>query len=172
MTEKQERILNTALELFATRGYAMVPTSLICKEAGVSEGLLFKHFGSKKGLLDAIMKDAEHRINQVFGAVLFASDPMTVILSVIERVFEVEESEYDFWRLQYMLKWEEEYNNPDKMKPLIDKLEWAFDSLGYDKPRMEAEFLLVCLDGIVLKVLRDRDPSFLNYKELLLNKYS
>jgi AcrR family transcriptional regulator len=172
MTEKQERILNTALELFATRGYAMVSTSLICKEAGVSEGLLFKHFGSKKGLLDAIMKDAEHRINQVFGAVLFASDPKTVILSVIERVFDVEQSEYDFWRLQYMLKWEAEYNNPDKMKPLIDKLEWAFESLGYDKPRMEAEFLLVCLDGIVLKVLRDRDPGFLNYKELILNKYS
>ena len=51
MTEKQENILNTALELFAKDGYDATSTSKIAKCAGVSEGLIFRHYGSKDGLL-------------------------------------------------------------------------------------------------------------------------
>ncbi|MGB1038827.1 MAG: helix-turn-helix domain-containing protein, partial [Bacteroidia bacterium] len=38
MTEKQIAILEVALRLFSSRGFDAVPTSLIAKEAGVSEG--------------------------------------------------------------------------------------------------------------------------------------
>ena len=44
MTEKQISILESALELFSSKGFDAVPTSLIAKQAGVSEGLIFRHF--------------------------------------------------------------------------------------------------------------------------------
>lgn len=47
----QQRILNAALALFAEKGYAATSTGAIARQAGVAEGLIFKHFRSKKELL-------------------------------------------------------------------------------------------------------------------------
>lgn len=46
----QQRILASALELFASKGFASTSTGSIAKCAGVAEGLIFKHFRSKKEL--------------------------------------------------------------------------------------------------------------------------
>ncbi|PIQ28558.1 TetR family transcriptional regulator [bacterium (Candidatus Blackallbacteria) CG17_big_fil_post_rev_8_21_14_2_50_48_46] len=51
LTPGQKRILNAALELFAEKGYAATSTGAIAKQAGVAEGLIFKHFRNKKELL-------------------------------------------------------------------------------------------------------------------------
>jgi AcrR family transcriptional regulator len=49
--EKRERLLASARELFAENGLQNTSTMAIAKRAGVSEGILFHHFSSKKGLL-------------------------------------------------------------------------------------------------------------------------
>jgi hypothetical protein len=46
----------------------------------------------------------------------------------------IDQREQDFWKLQFILKWQPEYNNPKKMKPLLDKLTLAFTELGYREP--------------------------------------
>ncbi|WP_130863507.1 TetR/AcrR family transcriptional regulator [Bacilliculturomica massiliensis] len=51
MTEKQFRILLTAIVLFGEKGYASTSTKEIADAAGVAEGTIFKHFGSKKELM-------------------------------------------------------------------------------------------------------------------------
>lgn len=51
----QERILNTAAELFVRDGYAASRTSEIAKASGVSEGTVFKYYKSKQGILDAVV---------------------------------------------------------------------------------------------------------------------
>lgn len=51
LTPGQQRILGAALELFAEKGYAATSTGAIARQAGVAEGLIFKHFRSKKELL-------------------------------------------------------------------------------------------------------------------------
>lgn len=48
--EKKERILDTAIEEFATNGYDKASTNSIVKKAGISKGILFHYFGSKKNL--------------------------------------------------------------------------------------------------------------------------
>lgn len=47
--EKQDRMINGALKVFATQGYRHASTDDIVKEAGISKGLLFHYFGSKQG---------------------------------------------------------------------------------------------------------------------------
>lgn len=51
LTLGQQQILNAALTLFAEKGYAATATGAIARRAGVAEGLIFKHFRSKKELL-------------------------------------------------------------------------------------------------------------------------
>lgn len=48
--EKQDRMINAALKVFALNGYAHASTDDIVKEAGISKGLLFHYFISKLGL--------------------------------------------------------------------------------------------------------------------------
>jgi AcrR family transcriptional regulator len=49
-TEKQDRMINAALKIFALNDYQYASTDDIVKEAGISKGLLFHYFGSKMGL--------------------------------------------------------------------------------------------------------------------------
>ena len=49
-TEKQDRMINASLKIFAKNGYANASTDEIVKEASISKGLLFHYFGSKLGL--------------------------------------------------------------------------------------------------------------------------
>lgn len=48
--EKQDRMINASLKLFALNGYKHASTDDIVTEAGISKGLLFHYFGSKLGL--------------------------------------------------------------------------------------------------------------------------
>ena len=48
--EKQDRMINAALRIFAENGYRHASTVIIVKEAGISKGLLFHYFTSKMGL--------------------------------------------------------------------------------------------------------------------------
>ena len=50
-----DRILRAAKSLFAQNGYENTSTVAIAREAGTSESQLMKHFGSKQGLLVAIL---------------------------------------------------------------------------------------------------------------------
>lgn len=55
--EKRELLLAAARELFAKHGFEDTSTQQIARAAGVSEGILFHHFGSKRGLFERIGED-------------------------------------------------------------------------------------------------------------------
>lgn len=172
MTNKKEKILTTALELFANEGVNATSTNKIAKNAGVSEGLIFRHFNNKKGLLNAILKDAEEKAVILFANILQQSEPKIILRKTIELPFSIKTTEYDFWKLQYKLKWEEEYNNPQKMKPLIDKLSWAFSELNYETPLLEAQLLNQILDAIFVEILKGHFHNQNQFKKFLLLKYA
>lgn len=58
MTEKQRRIFEAAIEVFAEKGFAASSTSEIAQRAGVAEGTIFRHYRTKKELLLSIVTPA------------------------------------------------------------------------------------------------------------------
>jgi len=48
--EKQDRMINGAIEVFAKNGYKHASTDDMVKAVGVSKGLWFHYFGSKEGI--------------------------------------------------------------------------------------------------------------------------
>jgi len=52
-----DRILASAKRLFASQGYEATSTMAIARLAGTSESQMMKHFGSKEGLLEAILDE-------------------------------------------------------------------------------------------------------------------
>lgn len=55
VTDKQVRVLEAAIEMFAEKGYSNTSTSEIAKKAGVAEGTIFHNYKTKKELLLAIV---------------------------------------------------------------------------------------------------------------------
>ncbi len=66
MKSKKELILETGLELLAKKGFTATSTSNIAKEAGVSEGLIFRHFSNKNSLLESIINLGKERSIIIF----------------------------------------------------------------------------------------------------------
>jgi len=172
MTDKKENIIKAALELFANEGYNAVSTNAIAKKAGVSEGLIFRHFENKNALLQAIIGMAEEKIKLIFMPILMNENPKQVIQGCIELPFTIDAAEYDFWRLQFKLKWETAYQNEAKMQPLIEKLIWAFTTLNYENPILEAKFLEQIIESISVGILRNGKESQLDYQSFLIKKYN
>jgi len=48
--DKRKRIVDVCVEEFSRKGYDKASTNTIVKEAGISKGILFHYFGSKKNL--------------------------------------------------------------------------------------------------------------------------
>ncbi|NUR88736.1 MAG: TetR/AcrR family transcriptional regulator, partial [Nonomuraea sp.] len=69
--ETRERLLRAAAEAFAERGYDGTRVADIAASAGVSNGALYAHFGSKADLLAAALRAHGRRTL----ADLFADDP-------------------------------------------------------------------------------------------------
>ena len=54
--DTKERILETALELFAQSGYLGTSMSDIAEKLGITKGALYKHYTSKQEILDSIVE--------------------------------------------------------------------------------------------------------------------
>jgi AcrR family transcriptional regulator len=69
--------MDTAQKLFTEHGFAGVSTHAISKAAGVTDGALFHHFGSKKGLFTEIATQLHTDIHKtIYRAGLNAPDPI------------------------------------------------------------------------------------------------
>ncbi|WLR43280.1 TetR/AcrR family transcriptional regulator [Bacillus carboniphilus] len=58
MSEKQQKIVDAAIEIFSEKGFSATSTSEIAKKAGVAEGTIFRHYSTKKNLLLSIVMPA------------------------------------------------------------------------------------------------------------------
>lgn len=170
MTTKQENIIHSALRLFAENGYDATSTSKIAKAAGVSEGLIFRHFDNKEGLLNAVVEIGMERANTYFESILSIANPKERIKKALSLPFSISEDEHEFWKLMYALKWQRGMFNTDGMDAYKASLAEAFTELNYSNPEAEARLIEVLLDGVATEILlKEQDPS--DILETLLNKY-
>lgn len=163
--------MQSALTLFAEKGYHSTSTREIAESAGVSEALIFRHFTNKEGLLEAVLKDGENKAMKIYMEVILEPDPRELIRKTLEMNFNIPEEDFDFWRLQFKLKWELEVDTYKKMKPLKVALQNAFHELAYPNPELEADYIIHLLDGLAGAALRGSLHDKIGMKNLLLKKY-
>lgn len=85
------RILEAAQQLFAQNGFDATSTKAIAERAGVPSGLIFYHYGSKAGLLKAMLEHLTFlpRVLQRFGALEDTLPPRAFLLATL-RIFSEE----------------------------------------------------------------------------------
>jgi len=145
---RKEKILKTALSLFADKGYTDVSTKEISLAAGVSEALIFRHFGSKEALLAHIIKSGYGRVLMHHRGMLSYPNARAFLRNMIQLPHKLIAEEPMFWKLQERLS-----HNPFSrqqheqfIKPVQAILLRAFTELGYENPELETRFLLLLID--------------------------
>jgi len=171
LTEKQERILHSALRLFATEGYASTSTSKVAKTAGVSEGLIFRHFGNKEGLLNAIMDQSKEAARQMVAEIILTPEPKELLRKLLEMPFNIGKEHYEMWRLVYALKWQTDQYDTSTQEPLKVALINAFQKLGYADPDAETELVLMFMDGAATALLLHEPDRKMEILSALKEKY-
>ena len=58
---RREQLINIAMDIFGEHGFAGGSLRTIAEEAGVNHATLIQHFGSKEGLLTAVLEEWDRR---------------------------------------------------------------------------------------------------------------
>ncbi len=86
---KKEKILNEALALFATHGFAHVSVSMIAKHAGVTKSLIFHHFENKEQLWETVKETFFQRYaDSQMNLFEVEKDPIELIRKSMRNYFE------------------------------------------------------------------------------------
>jgi len=157
MTDKQKTNVETALKLFAKNGYDAVATRTIAREANVSEGLIFRHFESKQGLLNAIIELGKEHVDEQVQVFNTESDPGNLVRCVLEWPFQIPGNEYNLWRLLFSLKWKSQNQIDSLMLPIHDLVLNACEEMKYEDPEIEAHLIMSYIDGFMMAVLLKSD---------------
>ncbi len=178
MTNK-EAILQTALALFAEQGYDRTPTSLIARQAGVSEGLIFRHYGNKAGLLEAIIREGLALVADSMRPYDEAGlDPSEAIARHIERSFRLVREHETFWRLAHKVRFQSAVQEmaagplEEVNRFVVSHLTENFQCAGASDPMLEALLLFALIDAVTLHYLAAPAEYPLDaMQQLLTDKY-
>jgi AcrR family transcriptional regulator len=98
----RELILDTTERLMATRGYAATSISVICKACGLPASSIYWHFGSKEGVLAAVMERGAERF---FAAIPSHGNPAasTDVDAQVAATAKLLTEHPEFLRLVYLL---------------------------------------------------------------------
>jgi len=99
--DNRENILKIALELFAAAGYDAVGVQEIVDRAEITKPTLYHYFGSKRGLLDAILEvNFGKLLEDVLRSAEYKRDLPFTLAAVTRAVFEYAKKNTDFYRMQ------------------------------------------------------------------------
>lgn len=159
MTDKQKSILESALTLFSEKGYSAVSTSLISKQANVSEGLIFRHFKDKQGLLDHLVSAWNDQFQTHITDIRSIEKPEQRIQAVMEMPFLINESDFPYWKLVFSLRWQNSELISEYMLILKEMLEEALKELKYTDAVSEADLIMAYFEGFISTVVLKNDQD-------------
>jgi AcrR family transcriptional regulator len=81
--ERRQAVLDTACRVFAASSYRGATTAEIAREAGISEPILYRHFGSKRDLYVACLEEAWADLRELAQSAVAAS-PETCLGAVAD----------------------------------------------------------------------------------------
>lgn len=175
MTEKQQQILSSAQKLFALEGVAAVSTARIAKEAGVSEALIFRHFGNKQQLVEAVVKAGLAAKSSMINGALHSPNPMSLVHEVLSIPADVTDNYDQFlpW-VAYLRAVRESSIEISSDSFVRERLVWAVLEIGHGRPEAVAYTIERVLDQAVeLGFIGEEDEAnnlSLGLRELLINE--
>lgn len=177
--KKRQLIMNTALKLFANKGFASTPISLIAKEAEISKGLIYNYFSSKEDLIINIIMDGLQDFFDIFDPNHDANLTDEEFSFFIEKSFDLLKENINLWKLYFMVMMQQEVIKlieeelMNTLMPMIEILVKYFASKGVENPMAYARLWGAMMDGISINyVLDPGNFPIEEIKKILIEKFT
>jgi AcrR family transcriptional regulator len=169
----RERILETATELFAQKGYAGAGVDQLAARSGIAKTAIYYHFGNKAGLLAAALERAANAwIEGIDQASRQAGDWSSRLDSALAGMRALLEEKPWIFKLVQILAFEVAEEKPEireTLQSIVRRAREAIvaglrDALGVEVPDAEgvAKVILIWLDGISLGLQIDPEATSLD----------
>ncbi|MGD8779967.1 MAG: TetR/AcrR family transcriptional regulator [Ignavibacteria bacterium] len=172
------KILESALELFALRGFHGTSMQEIAKKAGVSKGLAYNYFKSKEEILKDILEQAKYIGDEIISEIFDEEDSFKQVQLLIEVTFKHITRHETYWRMFSALMLQpnvvDSFNFVDEFGTnLVEMTTKMLKKIGVKNPKFEALLLDASIDGVILHYLFFKDKYPLQrVKKELLKKYT
>lgn len=168
------KILDTAMTLFANKGYESTTTEEIARKARVSKGLIYFYFSSKEEILTTLIESIFTEVSSEVPPQLAPMQVIEYMLAEFKRAMENPE----WWKIATAVLFQTERKKAvrnilrEKYLQYRTLLSEQFQKLGSPDPVDEARELLAILDGVALHSMFAEDlvkPE--RVFEFTLNRY-
>ncbi|SHE76026.1 transcriptional regulator, TetR family [Mariniphaga anaerophila] len=168
--QKKQLILDTALELFAEKGFHATSMSQVAKQAKVSKGLAYNYFASKQEILSEIVKEGFDSIYSNFDLNHDGILTRDEFEQFIRKSFHVISENRRFWKLYSAIVMQsnltdslmDEYG--DKFPKIMQMLNRFTTSMGSKDPEGDLLVISSLVKGALLIVISA--PDFFSLKQL------
>jgi AcrR family transcriptional regulator len=93
----KQNLLRAALEVFSRKGYASTRVEDIAKQADVTTGAIYHHFGGKSELYIALIDDSSAKANLLAQQIIEeGGSPADILRRLLVRLFEFAEEDKDY----------------------------------------------------------------------------
>jgi len=104
--ERRDQLLDATRELAAQEGFHSLSVEAVARRAGISRPIVYEHFGSLEGLLEALVERESERALRELAAILptdlAAADPREALAAALQRYLEAVRENPLTWRLVLM----------------------------------------------------------------------
>jgi len=98
--DNQTHLLDCALALFSQNSYAAVGVQEVVEAANLTKPTLYHYFGSKRGLLDALLaREAEPLLAALTKAAVYQGDLVQTLENIARAYFNIAQKAPDFYRM-------------------------------------------------------------------------
>ncbi len=154
--QKKKLIMNTALELFAENGFHATSISRIAKKAGISKGLAYNYFESKKEILDELIEDGFNDIYSNFDLNKDGTLTKEEFIFFIKQNFKIVRENLQHWKLFFSLLLQPNVNETfskgykEKAEPIFSMFYNFIKSEGSKNPDADLMAISAMIEGAFL----------------------
>ncbi len=159
ISSKKLQVIQTAIQLFTTRGFHTVGVDLIAKQSQITKSTFYKYFGSKERLVEMCIAFQKSLLREEVLAIIYSSRYYTS-KNKIKEIIVLHTNLNSLYNLLLKAIFEIKLLHPQAYRMAVEYRKWLrheiFDLIfsgEIREPQFDANMVVNLIDGLLLQVL-------------------
>ena len=159
LSSKKLQVIQTAIQLFTTRGFHTSGVDLIAKEANITKSTFYKYFGSKERLIEMCIAFQKSLLREEVLAIIYSSC-YYASKDKLKEIIILHTNLNSLYNLLLKAIFEIKLLHPQAYNMAVEYRKWLrheiFDLIfsgEINEPKFDANMVVNLIDGLLLQVL-------------------
>lgn len=177
-SKTKRKILESALLLFAKKGFKGTSINDIAISAGISKGLAYNYFKDKNEIMISVLGLISEEIGLLYSKAAEETDPKKKLKILINQTFKTLQKDEKFWRIYMNFTLSPEIKETANqfmsgfMEDSFGWLEKIFKEVGVKNPAIESKLFGAIIDGVCFHYIFDKEEYPIEkMRKFLIDKY-